>query len=145
MNITLFAIGFMILGAMVALADAADPRQQLAGTWSCASATIDGAPLAAETAKLLKLTLTGERFKTQRGDQVLFDSSYTVDATKNPKQIDMIATEGDLKGKPALGIYKLEGERLTLCYTMPGNERPAEFESTAKSGVYLIEWTRAKP
>ena len=121
-----------------------DPRQQLAGIWTCVSATIDGSPLAAETAKLLTLTLTNERFKTQRGDQVLFDSTYTLNATKDPKQIDMIGTEGDLKGKPALGIYKLDGDKLTLCYTMPGKERPAKLESAPKSGVYLIEWQRAK-
>jgi len=123
----------------------ADPRKQLAGSWTCASATIDGTPLAAETAKVLTLTLTADRFKTQRGEQVLFDSTYTVDATKDPKQIDMIGTEGDLKGKPALGIYKLDGDKLTLCYTMPGKERPAKFESAPKSGVYLIEWQRARP
>src|SRR5262245_32030042 len=81
-----------------------NPRQQLAGTWTCANCTIDGSPLAAETAKVLTLTMTADRFKTQRGDQVLFDSTYTVDATKDPRQIEMIGTEGDLKGKPALGI-----------------------------------------
>jgi uncharacterized protein (TIGR03067 family) len=142
MNATLLALGLILLGAIVSLAD---ERASLAGNWKCTSATIDGAPLAAETAKLLTLTLTADRFKTQRGDQVLFDSTYTVDATKDPKQIDMIGTEGELTGKPALGIYKLDGDKLTLCYTMPGNERPAKFESAAKSGVYLIEWVRARP
>jgi hypothetical protein len=132
------------MAATSLIADDADARKQLAGSWTCASATIDGTPLAAETAKVLTLTLTADRFKTQRGEQVLFDSTYTVDAAKEPKQIDMIGTEGELKGKPALGIYKLDGDRLTLCYTMPGSERPAKFESAPKSGVYLIEWQRAK-
>jgi len=126
-------------------AEDVDARKQLVGSWTCATATIDGAPLAAETAKLLTLTMTADRFTTQRGEQVLFDSTYTIDAAKEPKQIDMIGTEGELKGKPALGIYKLEGDRLTLCYTMPGRERPAKFESAPKSGVYLIEWQKVRP
>jgi uncharacterized protein (TIGR03067 family) len=142
MNAELCALGLAIFAVAVIFAD---DRQALEGTWTCAAATIDGSPLAADTAKLLKLTLTADRFKTQRGEQVLFDSTYTIDPTKEPKQIDMIGTEGDLKGKPALGIYKLDGDKLTLCYTMPGNERPAKFESAAKSGVYLVEWVRTRP
>ena len=143
MNSTILVIGLFMIG-VAALVQDADPRRQLVGKWNCNSATIDGSPIAAETAQALTLTLTADRFKTQRGDQVLFDSTYILDASKEPKQIDMIGTEGELKGKPALGIYKLDGEKLTLCYTMPGKERPAKFESPAKSGIYLIEWQRAK-
>lgn len=41
-----------------------------------------------------------------------------------------------------LRIYKLEKSTLTLCYTMPGNPRPATFESPPKSGIYLVVWKR---
>jgi uncharacterized protein (TIGR03067 family) len=114
----------------------------LRGTWTCVSATIDGRPLAEEAAKQLKLTMTADRFKTERGDQVLFDSTYAIDATKTPPQIDMIGTEGELKGKPALGIYKLDANQLTLCYVMPGSPRPTAFDSQPQSGTFLIVWKR---
>lgn len=119
-------------------------QMNLSGIWTCTSAVIDGRPLADETAKALRLTLTADRYRTERGDQVLFDSTYAIDADKNPKTIDMIGTEGDLKGKPALGIYKLDGDTLTMCYTMPGKERPADFESQPNSGIYLVVWKRTK-
>jgi len=115
----------------------------LKGTWTCVSATIDGKPLAEEAAKQLKLTMTADRFKTERAGQVLFDSTYTVDSTKTPPQIDMIGTEGELKGKPALGIYKLDANQLTLCYVMPGSPRPQALESQPQSGAFLIVWKRA--
>ena len=118
--------------------------KSLQGVWTCASAVIDGKPLAEEAAKNLKLTLTADRYKTERGEQVLFDGTYMVNAVKNPPQIDMIGTEGDLKGKVALGIYKLDGDTLTICYVMPGKERPAAFESQPQSGAFLVVWKRSE-
>jgi uncharacterized protein (TIGR03067 family) len=117
-------------------------QKALLGSWTCSSAIIDGKPLAAETAKELRLTLTADRYKTERGPQVLFDSTYKIDAAKMPAQIDMIGTEGDLKGKVALGIFKLDGDTLTMCYVMPGKERPTAFESLPESGTFLVTWKR---
>lgn len=119
-------------------------RGEIQGVWNCTSATIDGRPLAEETAKTLKLTLTADRYKSERGDQVLFDSTYSVDAKKNPKQINMVGTEGELKGKAALGIYKIDGGTLTICYVMPGKERPSDFDSQPQSGVFLVTYKREK-
>jgi uncharacterized protein (TIGR03067 family) len=104
---------------------------------------VNGKPLTEPTVKLLHLTLTKDRYKTEKGSEVLFDSSYTVDASKNPKQINMIGTEGDLKGKEAQGIYALEGDTLRICYTMPGKPRPTAFESAVGSEAYLVVWKRA--
>jgi uncharacterized protein (TIGR03067 family) len=115
----------------------------LVGAWICVSALIDGRPIAEDTVKQLRLTLTADRYKSERGDQVLFDSTYKVDPTKDPPHIEMVGTEGDFQGKAALGIYKLDGDTLTICYVMPGKERPTKFESQPGSGVFLIVYKRA--
>ena len=118
--------------------------QALAGVWQYVAATGGGQQMPAERVQQLKLTLSATQFKTQLGEQVLFDSTYTLDTAKTPAQIEMIGTEGDLKGKPALGIVKIEGETLTLCYAMPGNDRPAGFESQPGTRVTLTVWKRAE-
>ena len=118
---------------------------KLTGTWACISAVNDGKALAEGTAQKLRLTLTKDRgYKTERGKQVLFDSTYKIDPSKQPKHIDLIGTEGENKGKTAQGIFVLEDDRLKICYTMPGKERPKEFESKPGSGATLIIWKRLK-
>jgi uncharacterized protein (TIGR03067 family) len=138
-----FAISMMSASSKTSGQDRVDTKN-LAGVWTCVSATINGSPLAEEAARQLKLTMTADRFKTERGGQVLFDSTYTIDPAKNPPQIDMVGTEGELKGKPALGIYKLDANQLTLCYVMPGSPRPVAFDSQPQSGAFLIVWKRAE-
>ena len=121
----------------------ATEMERLAGKWECVSGINDGKPLGEDTVKQLRLTLTKEGgYKTELGEQVLFDSSCKLDATKQPPQIDMIGTEGANKGKAAQGIYKLEGDRLMICYTMPGQDRPQQFESKPGSGATLVLWRR---
>jgi uncharacterized protein (TIGR03067 family) len=117
----------------------------LTGTWMGVSATVDGRALPDTTVNQLRLTLTADRYKTEKGNEVLFDSTYTVDPSKSPKEINMIGTEGDLTGKTAQGIYSLEGDTLQVCYTMPGKPRPGAFSSPAGSGISLVVWKRQSP
>src|SRR5215207_6091887 len=77
---------------------------QMTGTWSCVAATINGKALSESAVKKLRLAMTETRYKTERTDEVLFDSTYRLDATKAPMHINMIGTEGDLIGKEAQGI-----------------------------------------
>ena len=117
---------------------------QVIGTWSCVNATINGKSLSESSTKKLRLTMTDTRYKTQRNDEVLFDSTYRLDTTKAPVQINMIGTEGDLIGKEAQGIIAMEGDTLKICYTMPGKRRPIAFASATNSEAYLIVWKRAR-
>jgi uncharacterized protein (TIGR03067 family) len=117
-------------------------NNHLIGIWTCTSATIDGRPLADETVKQLRLTLTTDRYKSERGAEVLFDGAYKADATKEPPHIDMTGAEGDVQGKTAPGIYKLDADTLTLCYVMPGKDRPTKFASDPQSGVFLVVYQR---
>jgi uncharacterized protein (TIGR03067 family) len=140
----------MVVTLIVAGACAAEKEintkvtSRMTGTWSCAAATINGKPLADGTVKKLRLTMTGTRYKTERSDEVLSDSTYWLDTTKAPAHINMVGTEGDLTGKEAQGIIAVEGDTLKICYTMPGKPRPISFASATNSEAYLIVWKREK-
>ena len=146
MKPALLFIGIAMFGIASASygAESVNP-QAITGVWACVEATNNGQKIPDEKASQLRLTLTATGFKTQLGDQVLFDSTYTLDTSQSPVQIEMIGAEGDLKGKPALGIVKLEGGVLTLCYVLPGlGERPTAFESQPGSKATLTIWRRAE-
>ena len=114
----------------------------ITGVYSCISATVDGKPLPADVVAQLRLTLTSDRYKTELGQQVLFESTYTLEMSQTPWKIDIIGIEGPAAGKAAQGICSMEDDTFTLCHTMPGQERPATFASPAESGVYLVVWVR---
>src|SRR5262245_22574109 len=101
----------------------------LAGTWTCISGVNDGKSLPPDIVKQLKLTLTDDRYKTEKGDVVLFDGIYHIDLGSRPKHMDIIAPEGEQAGKTSKGIYSLQGDTLKMCYAVPDKDRPEDFES----------------
>ena len=60
--------------------------------------------------------------------------------------IDLTVVDGpeEAKGKTSKGIYKLDGEKLTLCVTVPGKEtRPKDF-AQVEDEAYLFELKKEK-
>src|SRR6266700_612549 len=102
-----YASAAILALALSAVSYGVEPQklESMEGAWVCSAATINGKQMPETTVKLLRLTMTKDRYKTEKGDEVLFDSTYTLDSTTDPKQINMVGTEGDLKGKEAHGIY----------------------------------------
>src|SRR6266481_2685758 len=139
-----YASAAILALALSAVSYGAEPQklESMEGAWVCSSATINGKQMPETTVKLLRLTLTKDRYKTEKGDEVLFDSAYKLDTAKDPKQINIVGTEGELKGKEAQGIYSLDGDTLKICYTMPGKSRPTAFESAAGSAAQCVVWKR---
>jgi RNA polymerase sigma factor (sigma-70 family) len=68
---------------------------------------------------------------------------YKLDPKQQPKAIDLVYAEG--KHEPWLqGIYKLEGDRLIICWSEKGIERPTDFTVKPGSDRTLNVYKRIK-
>ncbi len=101
-----------------------EDRESLRGTWKMTSVEWQGkeAPAAAAFTRG-EWEVTADRLIFRLGKNSVA-WTYTRDGAKTPGEIDLTATSGPEKGQTLRGIYKLEGDRLRICY---GKERPTTF------------------
>jgi uncharacterized protein (TIGR03067 family) len=112
----------------------ADILKALQGTWVSANENFE-----------LKWTFEGETLKAtvNRSD---YTCKVKLDATAKPHATaDFLIDEGpeDAKGKTSKAIYKLDGEKLKICVSHPGKDRPKEF-ATTEDEAYLFELKKEK-
>jgi len=72
--------------------------------------------------------------------------SFKVDPGKSPKHIDITSLDGQEKDTTAACIYKLDGDRLTICipyFSKDPTVRPKEFKAGADDGLMLVTLERA--
>jgi uncharacterized protein (TIGR03067 family) len=118
-------------------------REKMQGDWAAVSLVADGAKSADDEAQSLFRTVKGNGYTMFLFNKPLARYTFTLDATKEPKTID-VTPAGTAGGKTILGIYKLDGERWTICFAAPGKVRPKDFTSTEGSGQVLTVWEREK-
>ena len=111
----------------------------LKGTWKVESAVREGEARPAADLEKVKLKVDGESF-TINEDGRDMPAKIKVDSTKKPAEIDLTPD----KQETAKGIYKLEGDKLTICLSKPGTDRPKDFKSEAGSGTFLVVFKKEK-
>jgi uncharacterized protein (TIGR03067 family) len=82
-----------------------------------------------------------------RGERKLNGNrAYRNDPTTDPPTITLKFDAAEQDGPESVGIYRVVGDTLTLCYSRTGSaRRPTAFESPEGSGINLIILKRARP
>jgi uncharacterized protein (TIGR03067 family) len=138
------------LAILVAAPGPKDPPKKeptIVGEWIGENATSGGMALPVPQGGInFTFTADGKLTVQEPGSGKAGDAgTYQIDPKKTPAEIDLIPP-GERNEPTILGIYKLDGDTLTLCFHQggPGSERPKNFESPAGAKSMVMTLKRAK-
>jgi uncharacterized protein (TIGR03067 family) len=123
---------------------------KLRGTWLTVSLVNNGKTLVDEKTPpqeepVTKLAYDGNQWLLKVGDRTVASGIFKIDATKTPKEIDILDGSGMRNDQTKLGIYELDGDTYRYCLAPAGKPRPAQFTSKEGSGYSLGVSKREKP
>ncbi len=114
------------------------------GAWAVVSMEYEGEQTPEEIARSIRRVVEKDHVAWLRDGKSFAGTRIELDPSSDPKAIDVIPDGGPNRGGRVLGIYKLEGDRLTICMAKPGRGRPKEFRAEAGSG-YTLTTLRREP
>jgi uncharacterized protein (TIGR03067 family) len=118
--------------------------KKMAGTWQMVSLVVDGRNMLAKDDGLERSAVIKEDVLTVIGGEQGVRAALKINPGKEPREIDVIFTGGPSKGETLKGVYKLEGDYLTIGSVRGDANRPTDFTSKPGSGISLIVYKRQK-
>ena len=113
----------------------------LEGKWKTVALEAGGKPLPKEAIPDFTFVTAAAGKSTGQMGKEEFGFTMTVDPKKNPKTIENLHESGVHKGKKQYGVYKLEGDKFTVCMTPPGaaeSDRPKDFTTKDSTNVVFV-------
>lgn len=130
-------LGLLLLTGVATGGDAKKDADQLQGKWVGKAQDVQLELIFAKDQFTLKIGGDGKPDRVEKG-------TFKLDATKSPKEMDMLFVEGNSDKKAtALCIYELQGDTFKWCAHEPGLKgRPKEFKTTGT--IVFVTFKRVK-
>jgi uncharacterized protein (TIGR03067 family) len=124
-----------------------DEAKKVHGVWKRLSEVQAGVQLDKAHLDKLRVTIGPKKWVFRWDDTRDVSFSYRLDFTVEPHRIDLLALDdGMFKGDMLQGIFKIEGDKLTICMNFDGlGERPLAFRSPRGSNLTLYVLKLVKP
>ena len=103
-------------------------QQRLQGTWKVISADVGGR--SAGLKQNVRWIIAGSKIVMELGERR--EGKFSLDASKSPRRIDIVAmaSDGKQKADSLLGVYELSGDELRVCLDSGDEPRPASLRSS---------------
>lgn len=109
-------------------------RALMAGVWTVGGADPNRIPFGIVQSWIIDKN--GELVTAYQGREILYPlpldsgvgkrTTYTIklDPTKTPKQIDLISKDTDIAGMYAMGVYRINGDKIQMSFNLASLPRP---------------------
>lgn len=116
----------------------------LGGEWRAVKVEIGGQEIPADQVAKRRITIVDDLLAEVRNPNggARHEVKISLSPGKSPKEIDITPLDGPDKDKTFPGIYKLDGDQLTICLPLAGGEsaeRPKKFEADKTNGLTVLE------
>jgi uncharacterized protein (TIGR03067 family) len=143
----------VLLFLIVAVADKPRPaptidvteQKKLQGKWAVASHEFGGKKTADKEVARWSMEVNGAKLAVREDLDVIEDAAITnLNPKTKPGSVDLKITAGPDLDKVVKGIYKLEGDTLTICIAEPDRDRPTAFAAREGTGHTLFVFRKRK-
>jgi len=121
-------------------------EESITGDWVCQERVIAGKPDPAVQKSPPRFTITADQWMIQGPPGTDHGSPLELDPKAKPPALTIYAADDKerSRGGTMTGIYKLNGDTLTICYVLGAGPRPTAFESKAGTEVRIMVLKRVK-
>src|SRR4051812_15285417 len=99
-------------------ADGMDDAKNLQGEWTITDWYQGGVTMPVARLSTTRWAISGDKYAFALGDSEE-EGTVKMDAARKPPAIDLAVATGEAKGREQLGIYKVDGEIVTICLARP--------------------------
>ena len=115
------------------------------GVWQAVAFVRDGESTPKAIVETITRTVEGDHVVWKRDGKAFAGTTLKLEPTADPKHLEVVPDGGPSRDKTVLGIYKLEGETLTICMADPDVPRPSAFEAPKGSLTTLMTFRKVEP
>jgi len=116
--------------------------EQLQGKWSMHALEINGKEVPPRQIVETFLEVKGDVYRTIVKKKEHLGLRIKLNAGKNPREIDMILSEGG-STKVFKGIYAVDKDEFKMCRAAsPENERPTQFATWPDTNYFVVTWKK---
>jgi uncharacterized protein (TIGR03067 family) len=130
-----------VCGLRLAAAGGEGPKgdlKKLQGVWRPVKLERAGQTVADGALPGARFVVAGNALLFKVGDQTLLDVRFALKPGPTPAAIDLTSEAGTSRETTLCGIYRLEGNQLTLCWPLGADQRrPATFAEKGKDVATL--------
>jgi uncharacterized protein (TIGR03067 family) len=126
-------------------------RETIQGTWVATDCIVAGEKSSQKEVTGTRMLFRGDTIEytlPDSGTEVIGPASkfsFVLDPSKKPKAIDLVPLDGLWKGLKMRGIYRIEGDTLTICFhDWSAESRPKEFAAPKGTTLVLMTLKRTK-